>query len=112
MVGFLNYSSDILLTTSFTFVFLSVVCVVAMGSLIRGLAAALTRSSQSREELLETTMQLNRQVEEHEKSKAMLKESEQRWSFALEGAGDGVWDWDLNTDLAYFFTAMEKHPWV
>jgi len=22
-----------------------------------------------------------------------LRESEQRWSFALEGAGDGVWDW-------------------
>lgn len=24
-----------------------------------------------------------------------LRESEQRWSFALEGAGDGVWDWRL-----------------
>lgn len=26
-----------------------------------------------------------------------LRESEQRWAFALEGAGDGVWDWDLKT---------------
>lgn len=24
-----------------------------------------------------------------------LRESERRWAFALEGAGDGVWDWDL-----------------
>ncbi len=27
-----------------------------------------------------------------------LRESEQRWAFALEGAGDGVWDWDMRTD--------------
>ena len=26
-----------------------------------------------------------------------LHESEERWKFALEGAGDGVWDWNLDT---------------
>ena len=26
-----------------------------------------------------------------------LAASEERWSFALEGAGDGVWDWDFQT---------------
>ncbi len=31
-----------------------------------------------------------------------LLESEQRWMFALEGAGDGVWDWNLQTGQAYF----------
>lgn len=30
-----------------------------------------------------------------------LRESEQRWSFALEGAGDGVWDWKVGTDTAF-----------
>lgn len=27
-----------------------------------------------------------------------LQASEERWKFALEGAGDGVWDWDVQTD--------------
>lgn len=26
-----------------------------------------------------------------------LSESEARWSFAVEGAGDGLWDWDMRT---------------
>ncbi len=28
-----------------------------------------------------------------------LRESEQRWAFALEGAGDGVWDWDMRAEV-------------
>jgi len=31
-----------------------------------------------------------------------LKESEERWKFALEGAGDGVWDWDLQNNKLFF----------
>ncbi len=31
-----------------------------------------------------------------------LKESEERWKFALEGAGDGVWDWNIPTDEVVF----------
>jgi diguanylate cyclase (GGDEF)-like protein/PAS domain S-box-containing protein len=30
-----------------------------------------------------------------ERMTAALRESEQRWAYALEGAGDGVWDWDM-----------------
>lgn len=30
-----------------------------------------------------------------------LQESEERWRFALEGAGDGVWDWNLVTNDFY-----------
>ena len=29
-------------------------------------------------------------------------ESEERWKFALEAAGDGVWDWNPQTDVALF----------
>jgi two-component system, cell cycle sensor histidine kinase and response regulator CckA len=31
-----------------------------------------------------------------------LRESEQRWKFALEGTGDGVWDWDVPTSAVWF----------
>ncbi|WP_018293924.1 CHASE domain-containing protein [Mariprofundus ferrooxydans] len=31
-----------------------------------------------------------------------LRQSEERWSFALEGSGDGVWDWDIETGKAFF----------
>lgn len=31
-----------------------------------------------------------------------LSESEARWQFALDGAGDGVWDWDLVSNKVYY----------
>lgn len=31
-----------------------------------------------------------------------LRASEERWKFALEGAGDGVWDWNVQTDDVEF----------
>ena len=35
-------------------------------------------------------------------STGQLRESEERWKFALEGSGDGVWDWDIQTGNAHF----------
>ncbi len=31
-----------------------------------------------------------------------LRQSEERWKFALEGAGDGVWDWNVVQDSVIF----------
>ncbi|MDD4506842.1 MAG: PAS domain-containing protein, partial [Sulfurospirillaceae bacterium] len=31
-----------------------------------------------------------------------LAESEFRWKFAIEGSGDGVWDWDLKTNQSIY----------
>jgi len=31
-----------------------------------------------------------------------LQQSEERWKFALEGAGDGVWDWHVPTDKVIY----------
>lgn len=38
---------------------------------------------------------------EHIAVEASLHSSEDRWKFALEGAGDGVWDWDMRTDQVF-----------
>jgi PAS domain S-box-containing protein len=31
-----------------------------------------------------------------------LRTAEERWKFAFEGAGDGVWDWDATTNVVFF----------
>lgn len=36
------------------------------------------------------------------KAEAALKESETRWQFAIEGAGDGLWDWDINANNVFY----------
>lgn len=35
-------------------------------------------------------------------AEAARRESEQRWQFAVEGAGDGLWDWSLLTNRVYY----------
>ena len=45
--------------------------------------------------LVRKTLQQQTQIE------SSLQVSEERWKFALEGAGDGVWDWDLQTNQVF-----------
>lgn len=37
-----------------------------------------------------------------------LQESDQRWMYALEGAGDGVWDWNLLTDEVFYSNSLKR----
>ena len=37
-----------------------------------------------------------------------LYEAEERWRFALEGAGDGVWDWNIQTDEIKFSKKLKE----
>lgn len=41
-------------------------------------------------------------MKQHFLTEEKLRDSEERWKFALEGAGDGVWDWNPQTDEAFF----------
>jgi PAS domain S-box-containing protein len=47
---------------------------------------------------------------EHRRAAAALRDSEERWNFALEGAGYGVWDWDIRTgQVVYSSCWMTMH---
>lgn len=41
-------------------------------------------------------------------NKKALDISEERWHFALEGAGDGVWDWNVETNEVFFSTRWKN----
>mgnify|MGYP006289117103 FL=1 len=43
-----------------------------------------------------------RDITEQREAQKKLRASEARWQFALEGAGDGVWDWNAETGEVYF----------
>ncbi|MBN1819926.1 MAG: PAS domain-containing protein [Prolixibacteraceae bacterium] len=42
------------------------------------------------------------------RTKKELQESEERWQFALEGAGDGLWDWNTKTSEVFFSKQWKK----
>ncbi len=45
---------------------------------------------------------LCRDISERKRMEDTLKDSHERWQFALEGSGDGVWDWNIQTGKAQF----------
>ena len=49
-----------------------------------------------------------RDVTERKQAEEALTESESRWNFALEGAGQGVWDHDLRHKKAFFSPMWRK----
>jgi PAS domain S-box-containing protein len=51
---------------------------------------------------------LCRDVNDRRKLEEALKVSSERWKFALEGSGDGVWDWNLQTGEALFFKRWKE----
>ena len=40
-------------------------------------------------------------ITDRKQADAALRDSEKRWKFALEGAGDAVWDWDVENGTEY-----------
>ncbi|MDO9271162.1 MAG: PAS domain S-box protein [Methylobacter sp.] len=47
---------------------------------------------------LPSVAQLQAEIQKRKTIDDALRESEYRWKFAIEGSGDGVWDWDIQND--------------
>lgn len=53
-------------------------------------------------QLQETILERENHIRESDVVKKELEELEERWKFALEGSGDGVWDWDVSLDKVFY----------
>ncbi|MDD5114791.1 MAG: PAS domain S-box protein, partial [Methylobacter sp.] len=51
---------------------------------------------------LPSAAQLHAEIQQRKAAEDALKESEYLWKFAIEGAGDGVWDWDLVSNTVFY----------
>ncbi len=49
-----------------------------------------------------------RDVTDRVMAELALRESEARWQFALSGSGDGVWDWNAQTNKVFFSPQWKK----
>ena len=49
---------------------------------------------------------IKQDITERKKAELALRENEQRWYMALDGAGQGVWDWNAATNKVFF-----SHQW-
>ncbi len=47
-------------------------------------------------------MKLQQEITERRQTEEALRKSEERYALAAIGANDGLWDWDLKTDVIYF----------
>ena len=56
----------------------------------------------SQDEIGQLTGGFNRLVETWIEREGALLRSEERWKFAIDGAGDGLWDWNMQTGEAFF----------
>lgn len=53
-------------------------------------------------EITQLTQTINTMLQTIKTSKTALAESEFRWKFAVDGRGDGLWDWNLTDNSIYY----------
>ena len=47
-------------------------------------------------------------ITDKKKEEEKLRELEERWQFALEGSGDGVWDWNFQTNTVFYSKKLKE----
>jgi PAS domain-containing protein len=45
---------------------------------------------------------ISRDMTEKIRAEEALRASDARWQFAVDGAGDGIWDWNVETGYVFF----------
>lgn len=56
----------------------------------------------------EYILAIARDITEKKRYEQKLRVAEERWNFALQGAGDGVWDWNLLTNEVFFSSKWKE----
>lgn len=64
-------------------------------------SALAEHASRLEEKVIDRTAALEADIVRRRRIEEALRQSEERWNFALEGAGDGVWDWDVRTNKVF-----------
>ncbi|TWS19929.1 PAS domain S-box protein [Tsukamurella asaccharolytica] len=49
---------------------------------------------------------ISRDITAARRDQALLRHAEARWQYAIDGAGDGIWDWDITTGTVFY-----SHQW-
>ncbi|MEO6012326.1 MAG: diguanylate cyclase [Devosia sp.] len=68
--------------------------------------ASVVRNDATGEPLYSIVQMVN--IDKQKRAEAALAASESRWNFALESAGQGVWDHDIRTDDIYYSSMWRK----
>ncbi|MGZ5008497.1 MAG: PAS domain-containing sensor histidine kinase, partial [Methylobacter sp.] len=57
---------------------------------------------------LPSVAELRTEIQKRKTMEDALRESEYRWKFAIEGSGDGVWDWDIQSNKTMYSSRWKE----